>query len=77
MRSSWLAPVFPADPPLTRLFGIKLAAHSFIPVLAELVGRLRETHVLALLLGVGFIILLEALRRLWPKLPGALVVFVA
>ncbi len=61
---------------LGKLFGIKLEAHNFFTLLAELAGRLRETHALTLMLGIGFIVILEILRRFAPKLPGALVIFV-
>ena len=61
---------------LSKLFGVKLAAHSFFGILAELARRLPETHLLTLLVGLGLIALLEFLRRTVPKVPGALVVFV-
>ncbi len=61
---------------LGKLFGIKLAAHDFFIVVAELARRLGETHVPTLVLGLALIVLLELLRRLGPRIPGALVVFV-
>ena len=61
---------------LGKLFDIKPASHEFFPLLAELAGRLREAHLLTLDLGLGFILLMELLRRLVPKLPGALVIFI-
>jgi len=59
---------------LETLLGIEVAARGFFPILRELFGRLGETHWLTLVLGVGFIAILQALRRISPKVPGALVV---
>jgi len=61
---------------LGKLFRIKLTAHAFFTILAELAGRLRETHLLTLALGLGLILLLELLRHFAPKIPSALVIFV-
>ncbi len=61
---------------LGKLFGIKIAAHDFFLVVRELAGRLRETQVPTLALGLGLIVLLEILRRFSPRIPGALVAFV-
>ncbi|HVZ94249.1 MAG TPA: SulP family inorganic anion transporter, partial [Phycisphaerales bacterium] len=61
---------------LDKLFGIKLESQDFFPRLWELARRLPETHGVTLGLGVGFIVLLEVLRRLTPAIPGPLVVFV-
>jgi len=60
---------------LGKLFGLKLHEHDFLPLLAELAGKLRETHVPTLGLGIGFLALLGLLRGVAPRLPGALVVF--
>ncbi|HZL98934.1 MAG TPA: sulfate permease [Planctomycetota bacterium] len=65
-----------ASTQLGKLFGIKLDAREFFPTLRELFGRLGETHWLTLLLGFGFIAILEVLRRISPKAPGALIVCV-
>jgi SulP family sulfate permease len=61
---------------LGKLFGVKLGAQDFFPLLAELSRRLGETHLPTLGLGLGLIALLALLRRLAPGLPGALVVSV-
>jgi len=61
---------------LDKLFGLKLHEHDFFPLLAELAGRLRETHVPTFALGIGFLALLGVLNATMPRLPGALVVFV-
>ena len=58
-----------------KLFGLRLGQRDFFPLLAELAGRLRETHLPTLLLGTGFLALLALLRAVAPRLPGALVVF--
>ena len=65
-----------ASTQLGKLFGIKLVARDFFPILRELFGRLGETHWLTFALGVGFIAILEGLRRISPKAPGALIVCV-
>ncbi len=61
---------------LGKLFGIRTQAHDFFPLLAELARRLREIHPLTLGLGAAMIIVLELMRRLSPRIPGAPVVFV-
>ncbi len=61
---------------LEKLCGLRLRQHDFFPLLAELAGKLRETHVPTLALGVGFLAVLGLLHRVAPRLPGALVVFV-
>ncbi len=61
---------------LGKLFGIRLVARDFFPILRELFGRLGETHWLTFVLGAGFIAILEVLRRISPKAPGALIVCV-
>jgi SulP family sulfate permease len=61
---------------LAKLFGFRLAAQNFFPLLADLAGHLHETHWPTFLVGAAFILLLEILRRFAPKIPGALVIFV-
>jgi len=58
---------------LGKLFGLKLRAQDFFPLLAELARRVGQTHLPTLGLGLGLILLLAALRRLAPRAPGALV----
>jgi len=65
-----------ASTQLGKLFGIRLVARDFFPILRELFGRLGEAHWLTFFLGAGFIAILELLRRISPKAPGALVVCV-
>jgi SulP family sulfate permease len=65
-----------ASTQLGKLFGIRLVARDFFPILQELSGRLGETHRLTFVLGAGFIAILEVLRRISPKAPGALIVCV-
>jgi SulP family sulfate permease len=61
---------------LDKLFGLKLHEHDFFPLLAELAAKLPETHIPTLALAIGCLALLGAMRRVAPRLPGALVVFV-
>jgi SulP family sulfate permease len=62
---------------LDKLFGVRLDHNDFFPRLAELGGKLRETHKPTLLFGLGLLAVIAALRRLAPKIPPALVVVVA
>lgn len=57
---------------LGKLFGIELAARDGLSLLLELSRRLQETHGLTLGLGAGLVAILEGLRRVWPRFPGAL-----
>jgi sulfate permease, SulP family len=61
---------------LEKVFGVKLHEHDFFPVVGELARKLPETHVPTFALGIGFLALLGVLRRVAPRVPGALVVFV-
>lgn len=61
---------------LEKLFGVTLREHDFFPLLAELAGKLSETHRLTFALGIGCLAVLVILHRVVPRLPGALVVFV-
>lgn len=61
---------------LGKLFGIRTHEHDFFPLLAELARRLREIHPLTLGLGAAMIVVLELMRRLTPRIPGAPVIFV-
>jgi SulP family sulfate permease len=60
---------------LEKLFGVKLREHDFFPLLAELVGKLSETHRLTFAFGIGCLAVLSLLHRVAPRMPGALVVF--
>jgi SulP family sulfate permease len=61
---------------LEKVFGVKLREHDFFPMVAELARKLPETHVPTFALGIGLLALLGVLRRVAPRVPGALVVFV-
>lgn len=65
-----------ASTQLGRLFGVNLVSRDFFSTLWELFKRFGETHWLTLLLGGGLIAILEVLRRISPKAPGALIVCV-
>jgi hypothetical protein len=54
---------------LEKLFGVKLHAHDFFPLLTELAGKLSETHRLTFALGIGCLALLGVLHR--PRAPAA------
>lgn len=59
-----------------KVLGLKLANSEFFPRMNELGHRLGDTHGNTLLLGVGLLILLFAMRRWTPRVPSALVVCV-
>jgi SulP family sulfate permease len=59
---------------VNKLFGINLKNNDFFPRLGELAGKLPETHGLTLILGAGLLLLLIALHRFAPRVPGVLVV---
>ena len=59
---------------LPKLFGFASEASGFFPKVAEFVERLDATHPPTLVLGAGLLVLLVALQRLAPRLPGALIV---
>ena len=61
---------------LGKLFGVKLEGHNFFALLADLFRHIHETNLLTLVIGGVFILILEALRRFAPKIPGALAVFI-
>jgi SulP family sulfate permease len=58
---------------LGKLFGIGTREHSFFPLAAEIVSRLRETHLLTFAVGMALLGIMALLRRFAPRLPGALV----
>ena len=58
----------------SKLFGVPLHRTEFFPLLAELAGKLHQTHLPTFLLGVGLLGLLLLLHRVVPRMPGALAV---
>jgi SulP family sulfate permease len=58
---------------LGKLFGLPLTNNDFFPRLLELGAKLRQLHGPTFLLGTGLLALLFLLKRLAPKIPGALV----
>jgi len=59
---------------LKSILGIQLASHSTLGALAELPGRLSETHTLTLVVALAGIVLLLALPRVLPRFPAPLAV---
>ena len=57
---------------LGKLFGLKTDGDAFFPVLNSLMEQLPQTHWPTLALGTGLIVLLWALQRWLPHIPGAL-----
>jgi len=58
---------------LGRLFGVPLKNNDFFPRLLELAKKLNQTHEPTLLLGLGLLALLFAMKRISTKIPVALV----
>jgi SulP family sulfate permease len=61
---------------LNKLFGINLKTTDFFPRVIELMTKLKETHGPTFILGLICLGALIALRRLAPRIPGALVICV-
>jgi SulP family sulfate permease len=59
---------------LNKMFGIKLKNSDFFPRLFELAGKLNETHIPTLVIGVLCLFALVLLKKLAPKVPGTLIV---
>jgi high affinity sulfate transporter 1 len=57
---------------LGKLLGISLHSREFLGQLREVVSRLGETHALTAMLGLGLLVVLVALKRLAPRIPGPL-----
>ena len=59
---------------LNKLFGIPLQKADFFPRLVELAGKISQTHLPTLALGLGLLLLLVILKRVSHRVPGALIV---
>jgi SulP family sulfate permease len=57
-----------------KLFGLHLSHNDFFPRLIELAGKFPQTHLPTLLLGLGLLGAIFALKKFAPKVPPALVV---
>jgi len=62
---------------LSAFFGLTLQSNDFFPRLREFFGKLSATHMTTLLLGMGLMALLLAMRPLTPRVPRALIICVA
>ncbi|HEY1689012.1 MAG TPA: SulP family inorganic anion transporter [Solirubrobacteraceae bacterium] len=62
---------------LPKVFGVKAGSGNFFARLGDLFGRLGSTHAATFAVGAGSIVLLVALKRLLPRIPGTLVVLAA
>jgi high affinity sulfate transporter 1 len=59
-----------------RLFGFEMESHGIVPSLIELAGKLPQTHLPTLAVGLLTLAVLLASRRLLPRLPAPLVAIV-
>jgi MFS superfamily sulfate permease-like transporter len=89
VRASWLSDELLARPILTgylngialsiiagqlgRLFGFSLAPAGIFRLIAEFIGKLAQTHLPTLLVGLLVFALLRVLKRVSPKIPAPLV----
>jgi len=62
---------------LGKFLGIAIEHRDFLPSLLELAGHVSEIHVPTVIVGVGTLAMLIALRRLAPRAPAALVALAA
>lgn len=58
---------------IPNILGFSVSASRFFPELAQTFGHLGQTHTLSLLIGGGVIVIVLALRRFAPHLPGPLI----
>ena len=61
---------------LAKLLGFKVASAGFFRTLFEVASRLGETHLPTLAVGLAVFVLLQAFKRLAPRVPGPLVAVV-
>jgi len=61
---------------LAKLLGFKVASAGFFRTLFEVVSRLGETHLPTLAVGLALFVLLQAFKRLAPRVPAPLVAVV-
>jgi SulP family sulfate permease len=61
---------------MDKFFGIRLKSTDFFPRLVELIAKVKDSHGLTLMFGLGCLVALILLRRFAPKIPGTLVVCV-
>jgi SulP family sulfate permease len=61
---------------LPKVFGVSGGSGNFFQQFAQLISKLPETNLYSMALGLGTIILIFAIRRIWPLVPGALVALV-
>jgi len=61
---------------LGKLFGIPVTNEQFFPMIAELVSRLGQMHMLTLGIGLALLAFLVVLRRFAPHVPGSVIVVV-
>ncbi len=62
---------------LGRFCGLEIESDDFFPIIGELARRVGEVHWLTPAVGAGFVALLLIIKRITPRFPGALVVFIA
>ena len=61
---------------LPKVFGVSGGSGNFFEQLAQLISKLPQTNVYSLMLGVGAITLIFAIKRFFPLVPGALIALI-
>ena len=62
---------------ITRLTAVKIESSGLIRPIIEYAGKIGETHIPTVILGIGTLIFLRILRRVRPSAPGSLIAIVA
>lgn len=61
---------------LPKVFGVSGGSGNFFEQVAQLISKLPQTNVYSLMLGVGTIVLIFAIKRYFPLIPGALIALI-
>ena len=60
-----------------KVFGFPMTAHRIIPALIEFTGKLSQTHLPTLVVGIATLAVIMGSKRLWPRAPAPLLAVVA
>jgi SulP family sulfate permease len=61
---------------LPKVFGVSGGSGSFFQQMGQLISKLPETNIYSLMLGVGTIVLVFAIKRYFPLVPGGLIALI-
>ncbi len=60
-----------------KVFGFPMTSHRIIPALIEFTGKLSQTHLPTLVVGIATLAVIMGSKRLWPRAPAPLLAVVA